>query len=51
MAKKESTFGNMVITLSVVALVAAALLGGIYELTKEPIRLAELRKKIALPDK
>lgn len=45
MAKKESTFGNMVITLSVVALVAAALLGGIYELTKEPIRLAELRKK------
>ena len=45
MAKKESTFGSMLITLSVIALIAAALLGGAYELTKEPIRLAELQKK------
>lgn len=45
MAKRESTFLSMVSTLSVVALVAAALLGGIYEVTKEPIRLAELAKK------
>jgi electron transport complex protein RnfG len=45
MAKKESTFLNMVSTLIVVTLVAAGLLGSIYALTKEPIRLAELKKK------
>ena len=45
MAKKESTFVSMVATLSIVALVAAALLGGVYEVTKEPIRLADLRKR------
>jgi electron transport complex protein RnfG len=45
MAKKESTFINMVSTLIVVTLVAAGLLGSIYALTKEPIRLAELKKK------
>jgi Na+-translocating ferredoxin:NAD+ oxidoreductase subunit G len=45
MAKRESTFLSMVSTLSIVALVAAALLGGVYEVTKEPIRLAELAKK------
>lgn len=45
MAKKESTFLNMVSTLVVVTLVAAGLLGTVYALTKEPIRLAELKKK------
>ena len=45
MAKKESTFLNMVLTLVVVTLLAAGLLGSIYALTKEPIRLAEIRKK------
>ncbi|MFC2089289.1 RnfABCDGE type electron transport complex subunit G [Bacteroidota bacterium] len=45
MAKKESTFASMVIALSIVAFVAAALLGGVYEVTKEPIRLAEIKKK------
>jgi electron transport complex protein RnfG len=45
MAKKESTFMSMVSTLFVVTLVAAALLGSVYALTKEPIRLAELKKK------
>ncbi|MEN8155926.1 MAG: RnfABCDGE type electron transport complex subunit G [Bacteroidota bacterium] len=45
MAKKESTFMNMVATLLVVTLVAAGLLGSVYALTKEPIRLAELKKK------
>lgn len=45
MAKKESTFTSMVATLSIVTLIAAGLLGSIYELTKEPIRLAELKKK------
>ncbi|MEZ5073169.1 MAG: RnfABCDGE type electron transport complex subunit G [Bacteroidales bacterium] len=45
MAKKESTFVSMLSTLVVVTLVAAGLLGSVYALTKEPIRLAELRKK------
>jgi len=45
MAKKESTFLSMVSTLFIVTLVAAALLGSVYALTKEPIRLAELKKK------
>jgi electron transport complex protein RnfG len=45
MAKIESTFTNMVIVLSIVAFIAAALLGGVYEVTKEPIRLAEIAKK------
>jgi electron transport complex protein RnfG len=45
MAKKKSTFGSMLITLSIVALVSAGLLGSVYALTKEPIRLAELKKK------
>lgn len=45
MAKKESTFMNMVATLFVVTLVAAGLLGSVYALTKEPIRLAELKRK------
>jgi electron transport complex protein RnfG len=44
-AKKESTFINMVVTLFAVTLVAAGLLGSVYALTKEPIRLAELKKK------
>ena len=36
---------SMVSTLFVITLVAAALLGSVYALTKEPIRLAELKKK------
>jgi Na+-translocating ferredoxin:NAD+ oxidoreductase subunit G len=45
MSKTESTFLNMVATLFVVTLVAAGLLGSVFALTKEPIRLAELKKK------
>lgn len=45
MAKKESTFTGMLSTLFVVTLVAAGLLGSVYALTKEPIRLAELKRK------
>jgi len=45
MAKKESTFLSMVATLIMVTLVAAGLLGSVFALTKEPIRLAELKKK------
>lgn len=45
MAKKESTFISMLATLFGVTLVAAGLLGSVYAITKEPIRLAELKKK------
>lgn len=45
MAKLESTFKTMLLSLSSVALISAALMGGVYALTKEPIRLAELEKK------
>jgi Na+-translocating ferredoxin:NAD+ oxidoreductase subunit G len=45
MAKTESTFINMLMTLFVVTLVAAGLMGSVFALTKEPIRLAELKKK------
>jgi len=44
---KESTFTNMVLTLLLVTLAASATLGFIYELTKEPIAEAKLRKKNA----
>lgn len=43
MAKRESTFINMVVTLFVVTVVAATALGYIYDLTKEPIALAKLK--------
>jgi len=36
---------SMVTTLFVITLVAAGLLGSVYSVTKEPIRLAELKKK------
>jgi len=45
MASKESTFTNMVLTLFLVTLIASTTLGFIYELTKEPIAEAKLRKK------
>ncbi len=45
MAKKESTLLNMVIALLVITLAASAALGGVYELTKEPIAAAKLEKK------
>lgn len=44
MAKKESTFLNMVVTLLIIAGVASLALGGVYNLTKEPIRLAKKAK-------
>jgi len=45
MAKKESNLKNMFIALLVITFVASASLGGIYELTKEPIAAAKLEKK------
>lgn len=55
MAKTESTFLNMVITLMVIAGIASLALGGVYNLTKEPIRLAKKAKaeaaiKAVVPD-
>jgi electron transport complex protein RnfG len=44
MAKKESTFINMVFVLVLVAVVAGLALGAIYNLTKEPIELAKKAK-------
>lgn len=44
MAQKESTFLNMTLTLTLVALVAATVLGFVYDLTKADIELA---KKLA----
>lgn len=44
MAKKESSFKNMVITLFVVTLIAAFALSAVYNVTKEPIALAKKAK-------
>ncbi len=47
MAKKlESTFANMVIVLTAVSLVAAVSLALVYNITKEPIAKAKLKKKL-----
>jgi len=50
MAKKESTFTNMVATLFIVTLVASTALAYVYELTKEPIEMARLAKKLEAID-
>lgn len=43
MAKRESTFINMVLTLFVVTFVAAAALGFVYDLTKDAIEAAKMK--------
>jgi electron transport complex protein RnfG len=45
MAKTESSFKNMVLTLLVISLVASFSLGAVYNLTKEPIAKAQQKKK------
>lgn len=45
MAKKESTFLNMTLTLFIVTAVAALALGAVYNVTKEPIAEAKKKKK------
>lgn len=45
MAKRQSTFGNMVLTLFLVTLLASTALGFIYEITKEPIAKAKIAKQ------
>jgi electron transport complex protein RnfG len=46
MAKTESTFRNMVLSLTFISLAAAACLGFVYEFTKKPIELSNLNKKL-----
>ena len=46
MAKTESTFKNMVLSLTIISLVASACLGFVYEITKEPIAASVLNKKL-----
>ncbi len=43
MAKRESTFVNMLVTLVLVTGIAAAALGYVYDLTKGPIEVAKLK--------
>jgi electron transport complex protein RnfG len=46
MAKTESTLKNMVLSLTLVALGASTCLGFIYEITKGPIEMTTLNKKL-----
>ncbi len=46
MAKTESTFKNMVLSLTLISLAASACLGFVYQFTKEPIELSILNKKL-----
>ncbi len=46
MAKTESTFKNMALSLTLIAIVSSALLGFVYEFTKAPIALSNLNKKL-----
>jgi electron transport complex protein RnfG len=46
MAKKESGFLNMVLSLFLVTLIASTALGFVYEYTKEPIAKSKLKRKV-----
>ena len=46
MAKTESTFKNMVLSLTMIALGASACLGYVYQMTKTPIELSAFNKKL-----
>lgn len=47
MAKKESTFLNMTLTLFLVTFISSTILGFVYEITKGPKAKADLEKKIS----
>jgi electron transport complex protein RnfG len=47
MAKAESTFKNMVLSLTLISLGASACLGFVYKMTKAPIELSVLNKKLS----
>lgn len=46
MAKTESTFRNMLLSLTLISLVSSACLGFVFEFTKGPIELSNLNKKV-----
>jgi Na+-translocating ferredoxin:NAD+ oxidoreductase subunit G len=46
MDKTESTFRNMVLSLTFISLAASASLGFVYEFTKKPIEISNLNKKL-----
>lgn len=46
MAKLESSFKNMLLSLTLISIGASAALGYVYEFTKEPIELTRLNKKL-----
>ncbi|MGE5420271.1 MAG: RnfABCDGE type electron transport complex subunit G [Chloroflexota bacterium] len=46
MAKTESTFKNMVLSLTLISLGAAACLGFVYQMTKKPIEISNINKKL-----
>jgi electron transport complex protein RnfG len=46
MAKTESTFKNMVLSLTLISLGASASLGYVYEFTKKPIEVSKMNKKL-----
>lgn len=46
MAKTESTFKNMILSLTLISLGASACLGYVYQMTKAPIELSVLKKKL-----
>lgn len=46
MAKTESTFKNMVLSLTLISFGASACLGFVYQMTKAPIELSVLNKKL-----
>jgi electron transport complex protein RnfG len=46
MASIDSSFKNMVLSLTLISLGAAACLGFVYEFTKKPIELSNLNKKL-----
>lgn len=45
MAKLESSLKNMIISLAAISLIAASVLGGVYEFTKQPILDSQTNKK------
>ena len=47
MAKAESTFKNMVLSLTLISLGASTCLGFVYKMTKAPIELSVLNKKLS----
>jgi electron transport complex protein RnfG len=46
MAKTESGFKNMVLSLTLISMIASACLGFVYEFTKGPIEMSNLNRKV-----